>query len=173
MGVTAGILVGFEPQHLGVAYVELGVFEQLVVVIVKFFEALFYYVAALRVAVDGKVGLNARLHGIPAEYAHAHGVYGAYPHIGGVPAYELHPLLHFGGSLVCKGDGKYLPRGGEPLPEYVGYARGENARLAAARARKHEHGALCIFYRLYLFRIEFIQQFVHVLNYSTQSVKTQ
>ena len=109
VSVLACVLVGLQAEHLCVAYVELCVFEHLIVVKVELFKAFFNYVFALCFAVNGKVGLYARLVGIAAEYAHTHGVYGAYPHIRYIAADKAHPLLHFGGGLVGKCYGEYLP----------------------------------------------------------------
>ena len=84
---------------------------------------------------------------------------GTHPHAGDV-RHLVQPLAHLPRRLVGEGDGKDIFGRDLHVGDKVGDARGQNARLAAARAREHEHGALGIQDGRVLFFIEF-KQFFH------------
>ena len=160
IGVLFGVLFRALAEHLGVGDVEFDVFELLFVLQPAFGERLLDDVGALRLAVDGEVFLEAAAVGELAQDAHAHAVNGAHPHGGSAVDHGGEALLHLVGGLVGEGDGE--DGGGiDPLLlDEVGDARGQNARLAAARARQHEHGALGVRHRFDLLFVEFCKDFV-------------
>src|SRR2546425_9740047 len=54
---------------------------------------------------------------------------------------------HLAGGSVREGDGEDLRGGDPPLLDQVGDPRGEDARLAGARARQHEQRAAAVSHR--------------------------
>jgi hypothetical protein len=54
----------------------------------------------------------------------------------------LDPAPHLSRRLVGEGDGEYVTRVDAFDPEQPGDAMRDDARLAAARPREHEHGSL-------------------------------
>ena len=109
---------------------------------------------ALRVivVVDSEVWLVAYELRVVAQHAHAHGVEGADPHAAGAAGEKrVETLAHLGRRLVGERNGEHLPRAHALVSDHVRDAVREHARLAGARAGKHqkrtmgtEHGvALC------------------------------
>ena len=134
---------------------ELHVFEEFFVVEPAGGKRLLYDGSALRFAVNGKILREPAAVCELAQDTHAHAVNGADPHALAARDHVRKALAHLVRRLVGEGDGE--DGGGQDalLLHEVRNARGEHARLAAARARKDEHGALRIGDRLFLFFVEF------------------
>ena len=64
------------------------------------------------------------------------------------------PLAHLARGLVGEGDHQQFPRLRAAGGEDVGEARGQHPRLAGARARQHQHGALDRLHRRALFGVQ-------------------
>ena len=100
---------------------------------------------ALRVIVviDGEVRLVAHQLWVVAKHAHAHGVEGAHPHAAGAAGKQrVEALAHLGRRLVGERDGEHLPRTDALVGHHVRDAVREHARLARARAGKHQERAV-------------------------------
>jgi hypothetical protein len=68
---------------------------------------------------------------------------------------EVHqPATHLLGSAVGEGDGADTARGDADVTVEVGDAVGDDARFPAAWARHNQQGAVDVFYRLALGRIQ-------------------
>ena len=105
---------------------------------------------------DGEAGFQPHKLGVSPQDLGGHRVEGAEPAqaFGGRADLGGDPLPHLLGGLVGEGDGEDLPRLRPAGGEKVRKARGQHAGLARARARQHQHGALCRFNSRPLLRIE-------------------
>ena len=115
---------------------------------------------ALRVVVvvDREVWLVAQKVGVLAQHAHAHGVERADPHAARAAGQHLaQALAHLGRGLVGERDGQHLPRAHALVRDHVGDAVREHARLAGARAGKHQKRAARALRRPALRGVEAVQ----------------
>ena len=94
---------------------------------------------AVVVVIDGEGVDVANPLRLGTQNAGEDGVEGAHPDVAGLAAYQLHDtLLHLGCRLVGEGEGKDV-KGVDPQVDEMGYAIGQRARLATARAGNNHH----------------------------------
>ncbi|VDO17540.1 unnamed protein product, partial [Brugia timori] len=103
---------------------------------------------------DAELRLQAQHRAVLAHHAHAQRVEGADHHLLGIaPDQPLGALAHLGGGLVGEGDGRD-PLGLEPGLDQARDLVRDHPRLARARAREHEAGAVHVVDRFLLREIE-------------------
>ena len=164
VGILCAVFFGSQPEHFRVGDVPFHVFQEFFVVVFALLKGFFDDGGALCFAVNGKIFIIAQTVGEHAQNTHAHAVNCADPHAFGVVDHQRQSLLHLLGGLVRKSDRQ---NGGRIYPLFlydVGDARSEDARFAAARARKHQYGAFGIQNGFELIGIESLQNFVHIVS---------
>ena len=129
------------------------------------FQQLFQHPLLIVGVQDGEGGLQPDQFGVAAQNLRGDGVEGAQPAqpFGRVADQMGDPLTHLAGRLVGEGDGQQFPRLGPARRQDVRQPRGQNPRLARARARQHQHRPLGRLHRLALFRVQTGQIVVRML----------
>src|SRR5690606_16735610 len=95
------------------------------------------------VVVNGEGGIIAEAVDVRPQDAYAHGVESADPGPAGIASRQLiNPLAHLSGCLDGKGDGKELLRTNAYVADEMGYAVGNDPRLARSGPGDDQHGAL-------------------------------
>ena len=115
-------------------------FEQFLVVEITFLKGFFDNVIAFRFAVNGEVCADPHFRGVHAQNAYAHAVNGAHPRVGNIHNARK-AFFHLVRRFVGKRDRQNRRSGYAFFFDEISNARSEHARLAATRARQHEHRA--------------------------------
>jgi hypothetical protein len=97
---------------------------------------------AIVLVVDREVAVEPQSLAVAAQHAHAHGVERHHPHVLGGRADDVQqPVAHLTGGLVGEGDCEDLVGPDAAVLDEMGDAMRQHARLAAARAGKHQQRA--------------------------------
>ncbi len=105
--------------------------------------------------VDREAHRALRVRCFPPQQSRADRMEGARPHPRGFRAKQPRDaFLHLARRLVREGDRQDMPRIHAVVLHQTRDARGEHARLARPRARKHEHGAVAVDHCFVLCRIQ-------------------